>query len=246
MDERCPGASRMTARERRVTGLLLKSREKESWPWLTDMPGRAGLKRANKFFAGCIVDYQTRADFVWTRVAERIETDLSDPKQLWKRVISKPLPEWREQWKTKPWHKFPKGHERVWRIGKQIVDRYGGDVRKIWRNQRPSEVYDRLMALHVGPQISRMVIGALIDAKEVRGKGDVKADIHVKRVLGRALRGKDLSEREATEITRKMHPRNPWLLDAPLYFLGKSVCTKRNPECPKCYLRQTCAFNGNR
>jgi hypothetical protein len=231
---------RISPRTARIARLLLSSRRKETWPWLTDTPGRAGRRRANKFFAGCIVDYQTNADFVWDRVAERTEKDLGDPKYLWKRIVSVSPRKWQAQWRTRPWHKFPKGHERVRRIGKEIVEKYMGDVRNVWRDQGPTEVYARLMSIRVGPQLSRMVVGALIDAKEVRGKGDVKADIHVKRVLGRVLRGEDLSERGATEITREMHPKNPWLLDAPLYSLGKYICTKRSPKCSECYLRRDC------
>lgn len=228
---------------RRVAGLLLKPRRKAEWQWLNDRPGKAGLKRANKFFAACIVDYQTDADVVWERVAERIETDLGNPKHLWKMITAMPLRRWRAQWNSKPWHKFPKGHERVWRIGKEIVRDYQGDARNIWRDQNPSKLYARLMTMRVGPQISRMVIGALKDAGEVRGRGDVKADIHIKRVLGRVMRGKDVSENEATEISRKMHPSNPWRLDLPLYRLGKTLCTKRNPRCPECSLRSECVFH---
>lgn len=237
---------RANGKKGRVATLLLDGREKETWPWLTDRPGRAGLKRSNKFFAGCIVDYQTDADVVWDRVAERVESDLRDPQQLWKKIAATPHRRWQGQWKTKPWHKFPKGHERVWRIGREVVRQYKGDVRNIWKGQNPAEVYTRLMRMRVGPQLSRMVIGALIDAREVRGKADVKADIHVKRVLGRIMNGKDLSEREATELTREMHPSNPWRLDAPLYFLGKYTCTKRNPACPECALKEECAFRRKR
>lgn len=226
--------------------LLLNPRRKEEWPWLTDIPGRPGLKRANKFFAAAIVDYQMNADFVWDRIEQRIEIEMRDPQNLWRKITSIPRARWSGAWKTRPWHKFPAGHFRVWRIGRDIMEHYDGDVRRIWRNQTPSEVYRRLMKMRVGPQISRMIIGALLDAREIRGKSDVKADIHVKRVLGRLTKGRDLTVSEATEITRQMNPRNPWRLDAPLYFLGKSTCIKTRPSCGECRMRPACRFYRSR
>ena len=64
----------------------------------------------------------------------------------------------------------------------------------------------------------------------------------MKRVLGRIMVGREVSEAEATAMTRWMCPRNPWLLDAPLYGLGKEVCTKRRPACSECRMRRVCVF----
>ena len=41
----------------------------------------------------------------------------------------------------------------------------------------------------VGPQLSRMTAGALHDTKQIVGPGELKADIHVRRVLGRVFTG---------------------------------------------------------
>ena len=143
-------------------------------------------------------------------------------------------------------NRFPKAHERVWRIGKDIVTYYGGDARKIWMGQPPDIVLHRLNKMRVGKQISRMIVGALCDTDQIQGRGDVKVDTHVRRVLGRVLRGNPFSISEVPiviEKTREIWPENPWLLDEPLYALGKHFCYASNPHCDDCYLQKICTFN---
>jgi endonuclease III len=185
-----------------------------------------------------------RAGYAWDLAQQRTEIDLRDPDDLWGRITRKPLRSWNADWNdpNQRWHRFPKGHERVWRIGKRLLEEYDGDARNIWKGQSPTETLDRLLRLGVGEQISRMVVGALIDSKAIRGVGDVKADVHVRRVLGRVLTGRKFSEAEATAATRQMHSRNPWKLDAPLYFVGKDYCFESRPDCQKCDLAGECTF----
>ena len=119
--------------------------------------------------------------------------------------------------------------KRVRRIGKDIVEHYNGDARKIWKNQTPDEILERLMAMRVGPQISRMIIGALYDTEQISEAGDLKADTHVRRVLGRVFAGNETSAEDAHRIANKMMLRTSWRLDEPLYRLGQSKCKKTNP-----------------
>ena len=93
-----------------------------------------------------------------------------------------------------------------------------------------------------------MVAGALYDTGQIQGKGDVKVDIHVRRVLGRVFQGDTFTtqdESKVTELTREMHPANPWLLDRPLYSLGKQTCRATEPDCRACYLRRECVYYSN-
>jgi adenine-specific DNA glycosylase len=96
--------------------------------------------------------------------------------------------------------------------------------------------------MRMGEQISNMAVGALIDTGLIEGKGDVKADINVKRVLSRVLAGEDLSIAEIIDITRRMHPKNPWLLDRELYLIGKELCFESISYCDDCYLSSDCAY----
>ncbi len=44
------------------------------------------------------------------------------------------------------------------------------------------------------------------------------------------------------EQTRAMHPENPWMLDRPLYLLGKTLCGAGHPKCGECYMQSECKY----
>jgi endonuclease III len=231
-----------------VADLLLANREDESWSWQwigQDQP--LSRKDANKFLLACILDYQMRVRRAWENARRLAEDALGDPEDLWGEIASVSLDEWNAKRTDYKLHWLAKGHERVRTIGARIATQYQGDARLIWDNQSIEAVLYRLNDLGVGPQISRMVVGALIDTGHLQGKGDVKVDIHVRRVLGRILRGEPYSTDEAgqvVDVTRIMNPDNPWLLDRPLYNLGRSFCKATSPACPKCFMNAACAFAG--
>ena len=187
-----------------------------------------------------------RAETAWANAKNLAENILGDPDDLWGRITTVSLDQWNSKRKQYSLHRFPKGHERVYTIGKRLVAQYGADARTIWEGQSIDATLHRLNDIGVGQQISRMVVGALIDAGLLHGKGDVKADIHVRRVLGRLLKGSEFTVDEArlaVDTTRRMHPANPWLLDRPLYRLGKSICVASNPRCPDCFMQSACAYS---
>lgn len=229
-----------------VTKLLLQNNiyEEGFWPGLKQ--GKAASKKAaNKFLLGCILDYQIPADKAWANAKRLAEDVLGNPDNLWERITAIPKLEWNAKWKKYALHRFPKAHERVWRIGNEIVVNYGGDARKIWKDQLPDIVLTRLFELKIGEQISRMIVGALIDTKQIAGSGDVKVDIHVRRVLGRILRGEGYAKNEIMLVRKKtceMYPKNPWKLDKPLFELGTYTCKASSPDCNTCYLRETCVY----
>ncbi len=118
-----------------------------------------------------------------------------------------------------------------------------------------AKVLDNLHKLRVGPQLSRMIVGALLDTEKIQLKkddegtadvtADVKVDIHVRRVLGRILEGKEYEnsdESTVLEKTRGMYPQCPWRLDQPLFTLGKKLCKSSNPRCSECYMRKYCRY----
>ena len=238
----------MSSKLQTVAQVLLDHRGTDEgfWAWLVN--GKpASKKDASKFLLGSILDYQIPAERAWENARRLAEDILDDPDDLWHRISSIPKSEWMSRRAEYSLHRFPQAHERVWRIASDIVAHYDGDARRIWENQPPRVVLDRLNWLRVGEQISQMVVGALIDTGQIEGSGDVKADAHVRRVLGRLLRGHPFTLREASaavEATRKMHHENPWLLDRPLYLLGKRVCHASDPKCGECYARGVCTFYG--
>ena len=230
-------------KHQRVRKLLLANRSSLDWQWLSDLRGRrADKKSANKFMLACILDYQMPADVVWEKARTFAEDRLGDPKDLWEKIIA--IRRWDSHavWDRYKLHRFPAGHKRVRRIGKEIVEHYQGDARKIWKNQTPDEILNRLNAMRVGPQISRMIVGALYDTKQISEAGELKADIHVRRVLGRVFAGDETSADDAHRIANQMEPRKSWMLDEPLYSLGQFICKRKDPYCEDCYLRKECKY----
>ena len=234
---------------RTVKRILLSRRHQENteWYWLTECHNQnrpVDKIRANKFMLGAILDYQVQAK-VASENARRLSEDvLGEPKHLWIAITGIEEGYWdsNDAFYHYRLHRFPAAHKRVWHIGKEIVDRYSGDARQIWRGQTPPTVLKRLLQMRVGPEISRMIVGALIDTKQMEGQGDLKADRHVRRVLGRIFSGEQTSAKEAHEIANRMVPNNSWELDAPLYWIGKKNCKKNSPLCNECDLIKVCTY----
>ncbi len=121
------------------------------WYWLK--PKQApSIRDANKFFLASILDYQMRAETVWENARRLAEDVLDDPEWLWHRITSVSLDEWMAKRTEYSLHRFPKGHERVWTIGKRVVEHYRGDARAIWEGQSVEATLYRLRELRVGPQ----------------------------------------------------------------------------------------------
>lgn len=59
---------------------------------------------------------------------------------------------------------------------------------------------------HMEDQISRMIRGALYDTHQIDGKGDLKADSNVTRVLGRVFKSSMVSKDRALEIADRLLP----------------------------------------
>jgi endonuclease III len=237
----------------RITNRLLlnairlnATQQSYSSTWLLPSNQRRLSKRnANKFLLGSILDYQIPGHVAWENARRLTEQILDDPANLWEEVTSTSQSRWKRKWRKYKLHRFPAAHDRVWRIGKEIVRHYHGDAREIWENQNSEIVLRRLGNLRVGKQLSRMVVGSLIDSGHIRGAGDIKVDRHIRRCFGRLFVGRGFSEREVdevTKITRIMHPSNPWVLDWPLFTLATTVCTSRDPKCVNCEFRTDCSY----
>lgn len=229
----------------RVRELLLANRGEAHWPWLSELEGRPADKRsANKFLLGSIVDFQVRADEAWENARRFAEGILDDPRDLWERIAEIPQATWDSKWKEYSLHqRFHWAHKRIWRIANDTVRIYQGDARKIWDGQDTDRALLRLRNLISGEQVPRMIIGALIDTGQMFGTTHLKADLHVRRVLGRVFEGEMISPGEADQHANAMLPGNSWILDRPLYQLLEC---EPDPSCSECYLRQECVYNGKR
>ncbi len=226
---------------------LMAHRTTAPWPWLSQVaPKPVDMQRANKWFLGCIIDYQIDADRAWTNAKRLAEGIFNDPNDLWGTISAYTEKQWMSKFDSYSLHRFPAAHKRVWRIGQALVQNYGGDARQTWLGKIPSAVLDTWADLRLGEQISRMALGGLLDTKQIHGAGDVKADSNVCRVTGRVVDGIPTSPERATQLTRHMNAPNPWLLDWPLYRLGKDICPLSEPKCGKCYMNKLCRYAQSR
>lgn len=201
-------------------------------PWLDQKP--LTMKNANKFFLGAIIDYQIGADMAWDNAKRLSEKVLGDPASLWVHITNSYTKEdWAAKWRQFRVHRFPAAHNRIWRIGYAIVKGYDGDVRNIWQGENAEAVLKKLEGMRCGQEISRMIVGMLITYKQIDGTGDVKADRHVCRVLGRVF-AQSFDPTAARQVARKICPGNPWGIDIALYDIGKWYCLSDWCYCEYC------------
>lgn len=218
------------------------------WDWLSDFGGKpVDKKGANKFFLACCINYQRKAVEAWETAREFAEEYLGDPENLWDIIIKIPLEKWENQ--DYQLHMHSAGHKNVWLIGKRIVENYEGDVRKAWLNRSPKDIVIRIFELFNqeptgSAKLPRMILGGLQDTKQIsKFPLDLAPDTHIRKVLGRMVYGiHKLSVQEALELSRKIYPQNPWLLDGPLYITGREVCLSSTPYCKKCHNLMICTY----
>ena len=177
---------------------------------------------ANRFLMCCLLDWQMRADEAWKKgeqLVKQLGEESGDPdaEKVWATISSSfSKEEWDSKYEHfhKP-HRFRKGYTRLWGIANDICARYEGDARNIWLRRSPFDALLHLWALGAGDQISQMIVGALRDCGQITGdSGDVKADRHVRRVLGRAVYGEEIRGTDAAKViqlTRNLSA-DPWKL----------------------------------
>lgn len=227
-----------------IASLLLANRRgTEDWGEISNFAGKPCPKRpANRFLLCCLLDWQIDSGLAWRNGERLVKEILGDPDDVWQVITSVSETEWKLKRSQYRLHRFPAGHDRLWRIAKAICDRYKGDSAQIWQGKDSSAVLERLLGLGAGEQISRMIVGALRDCGQINGSSDVKADVYVCRVLGRAVYGETTNATAATTIARQLNPPDPWQLDWPLWNVGKSHCRPTTPDCMRCYLAHHCAY----
>jgi hypothetical protein len=222
---------------------------KVDWGEISRLEGRECSKKvANRFLICCLLDWQSDADVAGKKGEDLVDKleKLGDPENVWVIISSSSKETWDSKYEEygRP-HRFHGGYKRLWGIANDICARYDGDARNIWSGRTPFEALIHLWALGAGDQISRMIVGALRDCGQIRGdSGDVKADLHLRRVLGRAVYGEEISGADAAKViqlTRNLSA-DPWQLDLPLWNVGKSYCRPTGPNCPSCYLRPHCVY----
>jgi hypothetical protein len=236
----------------RVRRLLIEHRGSENWKSKDDGWGIEGFDGkecpkdiANLFLLRCLIDYQCKATDAWNRGAKHFDSLEPERKcELWRTIAEIPRNEWNSEESFRRWdlHRWHRVHNRIWPIADSICRYFGGDARRIWQGTMLFDVLCRLYYIGAGEQISRMIVGALKDCGQISGTSDVKADLHVCRVLGRVFYGNEATPGAAIKLARELKPDDPWQLDMPLWNLGQTKCDSTFPKCTSCYLAEDCKF----
>lgn len=235
-----------------VAELLIAHRDDETQGSGDDSWGIEGYDReelpketANLFLLRCLIDYQCDSKDAWKRGCDHFASlDVEHKRDLWKMIAETPREEWDSEENFRKWglHRWHRVHNRIWPIADCISRYFEGDARKIWQDARLFDVLCRLYYIGAGEQISRMIVGALKDCGQISGESDVKADLHVCRVLGRVFGGKEATPSAAIKLARDLKPDDPWQLDLPLWNLGRFKCDSSSPKCGACYLSSNCKY----
>ena len=216
--------------------------------------------RANAFLLGVMFDKFITADRAW-EAGEWINDSLGDPGDvgtLWKELKTI------EKRRLIGFLRYGRGGSaftifyksfatQLPKAASLILEKYGGDPRKIWNNQRDiPKVLKRLEEIPgIGSKLSRMAVlilardKGLLGGKDALPQLDIAPDIHVMRVFRRAgLILPTASKKAAIAAARKLHPSFPGELDSAAWDIGQKWCRPSKPNCEECPLTRDCPREG--
>jgi len=129
---------------------------------------------------------------------------------------------------------------RAWRgLG---YNRRARDLHRIAR-ANPAGLPASVDALDALPGVGGYTAGAV--ACFASGARVAFADTNVRRVLGRIVLGRVVTEREAVAIDGELLPRDAATWHHALMDLGATVCASRAPRCEACPVAALCRGRGN-
>jgi endonuclease III len=126
----------------------------------------------------------------------------------------------------------------------RLVESLGG-AERLWEGRSADDVKRQLKAIHgVGEGIASMVVVLLEKYRGVRfpdlARMNVKADVHVQRVLYRLGAARGRSAAEATGAAAALNPEYPGDLDQALWTIGQQWCHESGPDCMNCPMADLC------
>lgn len=244
------------ANARTLVALLLEERLRlrrnnpEFWPWLPKYKDRRlPRKIANRYVLYSFLDYQMKGGTAIRNTNRFVDEILGNPDDLWGAIAEISIRQWEARFSEYGLHRFRQAHRRVRQAAGVMVSAFCGDARQIWHSGDPSETRASIeKQLGMGPQLARMCVLGLLECGIIKGDGDVKADLHVRRVAGRLLRGRGYAVSEAGQVhteLRKIKPSHPWKLDLPLFEIGRRFCFEHKPDCENCPVESVCKYARN-
>lgn len=210
----------------------------------------------NSFLLGVMFDRGIIFERAWEagKIVNYVFGELSDPSRLWKGILGL------EKKRLLMFMKFGNGGKAFHRFYKEfadklplaakfILEKYDGDPRKIWNNQKDvGKVEERLKEIPlIGMALASMAVRHLAEYYGLLGgraafkQIGIKPDIHVMRVFKRTgLVKRELDYKEAMAVAKELFPKYPGSLDAPAWEIGKNFCRPRTPKCSDCPIKAAC------
>lgn len=150
-----------------------------------------------------------------------------------------------DEWKAL--HRFPKKLSS-WMKGtcKRLVKEYAGDPRHIWNNTKSARlIEERLKEFPgFGQKKASMLINILANDRGFRNidrtEIDISVDSLVRRVFLRTGLADFDSKDDIIQVSRKLHPEFPGILDLPAWRIGQDYCSPTWPDCNKCPVGMIC------
>lgn len=218
----------------------------------TVVPDAAQLVTTDPYafcMAACL-DRGTKAEIIWT-IPYDVRNALGhlDPKRLyafsqqdWATLIQR-LPRRPRYTDAAP--------RTLYELTHLVVEKYGGNAAQIWEGRRASEVIRTFRSIYgVGPGIANMAVLLIERVFHIRFPDhwsiDIKPDVHTVRVLYRLGVSHAPTEAATVEAARRMNPDFPGIVDAALWYLGRTRCFPTAPICQACPMEAWCAKRGVR
>ena len=148
---------------------------------------------------------------------------------------------------------WPKLHRFVGKMSRWLVEaarivvtEYGGDAGAIWSGSPDADVLQQRLDAFPGigqkkaamaVEILERELGVSIEHME---RSDIAYDVHVRRVFLRSHLAEWDDRNHMIEVARALHPAQPSALDYPAWFIGKTWCRPRGPDCGDCPIGEVC------
>ena len=150
-----------------------------------------------------------------------------------------------DDWKAL--HRFPKKLSGwVKNTCKMLVEEYGGDPRHIWNNTKSARmIEERLKEFPgIGQKKASMLINILANDRGFRNIDRSEIDISVDSLVRRVFLRTGLADHDSIddiiEVSRKLNPDFPGILDLSAWRIGQDYCFPKRPDCKHCPLGTIC------
>jgi len=232
--------------------------EYSDYEWIKWTNKKFTVKRANIFFIGIMVDQIQNSDRAWRGAAYFVENYFNNTDNFWKEILSSDIEKitkiCQKGYEGKSFaipflhNTFPNYLKSA---ANKIVNKYGADVRNIWRNIGPENVniiYERFREFDGIDELAKMAQFMLVRNYGVAGGIEskkllsIKPDILVQRVMFRMGISAKESINEVIKIVNQLDLISPADFDASLWVIGREYCKKNNPKCLECPVKTVCNY----